>query len=90
MSDLIYTVLYNHHAYKAELVKEEAFKKAMEHLPVEQRARALSMHYEMKERMRKEKQEERRHQELCDAIRSTKPTGQSNALWFLLGMGIGK
>lgn len=87
---MIYEILSAKHAYEKEVEQDKQFKKAIEHLPVEQRDRALSIHYEMKERMRKERQEERRHQELCDAIRSTKPTGQSNALWFLLGIAAGK
>lgn len=60
---------------RLEQERERAFYAHVETLPPEMRYDAVRRYTEAKEKARLESIAERRHQELCEAIRSTRPKG---------------
>ena len=63
--------------YRLEVDGERAFMESIKDLPSDQRSAAIQRRIEVKAQIRKEMNEERRHQEMCAAIRSA---GQSSSL----------
>lgn len=61
--------------WQAQRHEEESFLRYLNSLPEDQRADACRVRREAKEKARREAIEERRHRELCDAIRSTRMSG---------------
>lgn len=62
-------------AYEIEWHREECFRKYLASLPEHMRPTAIKQHEEAREKERLERTADRRHQELCDAIRSTRARG---------------
>lgn len=60
---------------EAERQYEARFMAMVQTLPVEQQQAAVLAHRQVQEKARREALEERRHQELCRAIRSVRPSG---------------
>lgn len=58
-----------------ERKQHELFMDSIKHLPVERRSELIKEREEMKEKIRQEMKEERRHRELCSAIRMSRPRG---------------
>lgn len=75
--------------YRLEMQAERAFREYIKDLPAEQQARMIVMRHEAQAQARKERNDERRHQELCSAIRAS---GQDNSFrpfdFFLLAAAI--
>lgn len=61
--------------YEHEREAEKRFAESIAHLPADQQAYAIRIRREVKERMKREAVIERRHQELCAAIRDARPRG---------------
>lgn len=76
-------------AYLCCVEEDRAFREAIKTLPAEDQARMLIKRREMAAQAKKERSEERRHQELCAAIRDS---GQDNSFrpfdFFLLAAAI--
>ena len=62
-------------AFEAERQYEMHFMQMVKTLPIEQQASAIQARRQAQEKRRLEALEERRHRELCDAIRSVRPSG---------------
>lgn len=58
-----------------EQESERRFVESIAHLSPEQQASAILVRKEVKERLRQEAEIERRHRELCKAIRDSRPRG---------------
>lgn len=58
-----------------ERESEKRFAESIAHLPPEQQAMAIKLRQDAKEKLAKEAEIERRHQELCRAIRESRPRG---------------
>lgn len=55
--------------------EELEFARRIAEMPIEQQAEAIRIRNEIKAKIAQEAKEERRHQELCRAIRDSRPRG---------------
>ena len=73
--------------YDAEL--ERHFYETVKTLPVEYQAQVIAEHRALREKQRLEAREDRKHHELCEAIRESGNRSSSSAIFGMSGLGLG-
>ena len=72
---MFFDVGYAFALMEAHQREEREFARRLSEMPIEQQTEAIRIRNEIKAKIAQEAKEERRHQELCRAIRDSRPRG---------------